>query len=249
MIKRIFKSVLFVILVVPGLAHPMWISSVGGPLNPFYANSIITQICNAAKAGDADTVQSLMKGLSTRELEELDPCSGVTVLINAARSGHLEIVRMLLDAGVNPNGPDRGGWTPLRWNVRNGTPEVFQLLIDRGADVNYREDQTTLLMLAAHFTNPPVCKIIVDALLQPVKEEKNRFYTFLNCLTQQTPGFVLSLRRDLFKPLLQEMIREPREKVLQEIDKISDSSFEQKLIKELLLEKYGLRPISNSEAQ
>lgn len=57
----------------------------------------------------------------------------------AAGSGHIEIVRLLLDRGANPNAHGgEGNFTPL--HAANDV-EIAKLLISRGADVNARDSQ------------------------------------------------------------------------------------------------------------
>jgi ankyrin repeat protein len=57
----------------------------------------------------------------------------------AAASGHLDIVRLLLDHGANPDAHGgEGQFTPLH---SADDAEIAKLLISRGADVNARDDQ------------------------------------------------------------------------------------------------------------
>jgi ankyrin repeat protein len=99
--------------------------------------------------GDADRVRAEIgadPGLATR----VDARSGWTPLHAACASrwhrldparadGLLEVVRILLDAGADPNGGTggqggHGGWTPLRCAVAGAAnPQVTRLLLERGA--------------------------------------------------------------------------------------------------------------------
>jgi ankyrin repeat protein len=54
-------------------------------------------------------------------------------LIRAAEEGHLDRVRTLLAAGVNPNARVPGGFTPLMWAAARGHVEVVQMLLGAGA--------------------------------------------------------------------------------------------------------------------
>jgi hypothetical protein len=67
---------------------------------------------------------------------------GESPLHQACAALSLKAVRMLLDAGADPNAQDAKGWTPLRHALRkNGQrakkagAEVIALLIERGADI------------------------------------------------------------------------------------------------------------------
>jgi ankyrin repeat protein len=51
----------------------------------------------------------------------------------------LEAARMLLDLGLDPNGANREGRTPLMGAALKGRSEVVQLLVDRGASLDQRD--------------------------------------------------------------------------------------------------------------
>lgn len=57
----------------------------------------------------------------------------------AGQTGDAEGVRLLLDAGANPNARGGGNTPVLMYAVLN-TPEVVRVLLDRGAEVNARDD-------------------------------------------------------------------------------------------------------------
>jgi hypothetical protein len=65
---------------------------------------------------------------------------GQTPLTVAAQSGRVELVRLLLANGADPNLRDGGGqWeTPLSTAAMHGQLEVCRLLLDAGADPNIR---------------------------------------------------------------------------------------------------------------
>lgn len=55
--------------------------------------------------------------------------------INSAVAGqHLEIARLLLDHGANPNAVQGEGFTPLHGAAQNGQNEMIELLLSRGAN-------------------------------------------------------------------------------------------------------------------
>ena len=67
---------------------------------------------------------------------DVNACGGVTratALHMAARRGHLEIARGLLDCGAAINAKDTKGVTPLRRALNCRRDQVAQLLLDRGA--------------------------------------------------------------------------------------------------------------------
>ena len=78
---------------------------------------------------------------------------GWTPLHWAARSGQVEVVRMLIDSGADVNYADEKAGTPLHMAVYSGHGDVAELLIAKGADVNalIPRDEQRPLHLAAHF--------------------------------------------------------------------------------------------------
>ncbi|NXK92552.1 CDN2B inhibitor, partial [Formicarius rufipectus] len=65
-------------------------------------------------------------------------------LCSAAARGDCEEVRKLLEAGVDPNGTNCFGRTPLQVMML-GSPRVTELLLQRGADPNLPDPRTGCL--------------------------------------------------------------------------------------------------------
>jgi ankyrin repeat protein len=61
---------------------------------------------------------------------------GLTPLVFAAREGHEDTARALLDAGAPVNESTEYGWTPLLTAVNNRHYKLAAMLIEHGADVN-----------------------------------------------------------------------------------------------------------------
>jgi ankyrin len=65
----------------------------------------------------------------------------LTPLILAAREGHVDLVRVLADAGADVNAVSGDGKTALALAIFNGNYEAASLLVDRKADVNKADAQ------------------------------------------------------------------------------------------------------------
>jgi ankyrin repeat protein len=84
----------------------------------------------------------------------------------AARHGFANRVRLLLDAGVDPDGrgtrhPILKGRTALGIAIHEGHVDVARLMLERGADVNAR-DRATALHQAALRGDPDLVELLLD---------------------------------------------------------------------------------------
>ena len=82
---------------------------------------------------------------------------GWSALLVAAKLGNLPAVRMLIEAGADPNLQTTevvGLMTPLMYAARNGSPELIRYLIDAGADTSTRNWQgQTAVDIASEYSD------------------------------------------------------------------------------------------------
>lgn len=92
---------------------------------------------------------------------------GSTPLMSAALYGDAESVRLLLEAGADPNIRNAAGATALMWAVDD--PDKTRLLIRSGADVNARSDdgRTPLLIAATWRGSYEVVRLLLDHQANP----------------------------------------------------------------------------------
>ena len=65
----------------------------------------------------------------------------MTALHLAAREGHMEAVKFLIDVcHLNVNGKDDGGWTPIIWAAEYQHTNVVKHLLSQGADPNMKDN-------------------------------------------------------------------------------------------------------------
>ena len=73
-----------------------------------------------------------------REETLVGKTGGMTALLHAAREGHIETVRALLNGGADIDQTSGDGSTPLVIGLLNGQFDLAMVLIDRGANPNLR---------------------------------------------------------------------------------------------------------------
>ena len=102
-----------------------------------------------------------------------------TALIWASRSGSIEAITLLLDAGADVNlpGPTGDNWdaTPLQHAILARQSTAVSLLLDRGADLNRSTgpDGVAPLFLAAGDTDPAILKLLLAHGADPTVEDEN----------------------------------------------------------------------------
>ena len=102
-------------------------------------------LVHAAANSNADVVRVLLKGGADPMLRNK---SGDDALNYGAIKGNLSIVQQMVKAGVPVN--RKQGWQPLSYAVYGKSLEVFNFLMDKGADPNGNNpSQASALMIAA----------------------------------------------------------------------------------------------------
>jgi ankyrin repeat protein len=100
-------------------------------------------------------------------------------LIHAARTGALDTITRLLDAGADVNlpGPTGDDWdaTPLQHAILARQPGAVRLLLERGADPNRVADPKapTPLVLAAGDTDPTFVNLLLAHGADPTIESES----------------------------------------------------------------------------
>ena len=97
-----------------------------------------------------------------------------TVLYNASKNGHSEVVSMLLKAKADPSIAESDGWTPLMIASQNGHKDTVDLLIDAKADINVQNNnEATALYIACQNGHSEVSSILLKANADPSIAKKN----------------------------------------------------------------------------
>ncbi|KAH6608121.1 hypothetical protein Trco_004434 [Trichoderma cornu-damae] len=91
-------------------------------------------------------------------------------LEEAAASGDLDTVQLLLDLGGDPNYRDRDGWSAIHWAAEEGHLEIVRLLLNQGANVNAVSSYgTSPLHCAANGGHISVVSVLLLQQADPLK--------------------------------------------------------------------------------
>jgi ankyrin repeat protein len=99
----------------------------------------VARFFEACASGNIEPVRELLEHDSklVRIPNPAAPHRGWTALHTAAKHGHLDIVRLLLQHGADPNAREAGDNTyPLHWAAANRHVEIVRALLDAGGDVH-----------------------------------------------------------------------------------------------------------------
>jgi ankyrin repeat protein len=115
-----------------------------------------------ARAGNVKALQARL---------QLDPSllgakdrGGETILMHAAKYGHLELVDILLRAGVDPNATCEGGGNALMFVSHFGFPDIAKRLIVGGAKVGATDaDGVSALHYAACAGRDAVVAVLLES--------------------------------------------------------------------------------------
>jgi len=142
-----------------------------------------TSLIYAVRRGDAEMVKALLE--HGANLDFIGDGAGMvnqSALMEAALRRDKNIMQILLDSGADVNLQSKGGWTALKWTVRecpsdkekkifNGIPtwlhnsshlEIARFLIKHGADVNAADSYgNTALVLAVAWCTSEMVQFLV----------------------------------------------------------------------------------------
>ncbi|KAL1006194.1 hypothetical protein UPYG_G00069080 [Umbra pygmaea] len=89
-------------------------------------------LLDSSLEGEYDLVQRVIYDVDDPSLPNDE---GITALHNAVCAGHTEIVKFLVQFGVNVNAADSDGWTPLHCAASCNNVQVCKFLVESGAAV------------------------------------------------------------------------------------------------------------------
>ena len=127
-----------------------------------------TPLIIAAYNGNLDSVKMLLKYKAHIEDQGTVKVDGQVVegckpLWAAAATGHLDVVKLLIERYANVDGPTLTNSTPLRAAAYNGRLDIVSCLVENGADVNARTIfENTPLMMAGYNGHMNVVEFLIE---------------------------------------------------------------------------------------
>ena len=119
----------------------------------------------AARWQTSSTTCSMVPPLSLTHqmaLHRMDRHS--SALISASANGHLEVARLLCEAGADKDKAEQGGASAFMAASEDGHLEVARLLCEAGADKDKaRQDGATALILASEHGHLEVARLLCEA--------------------------------------------------------------------------------------
>ncbi len=122
----------------------------------------------------------------------------MTPLMFAAREGHVDAARLLLDAGADVQASDKNGITPLLMAISNNRIAMARFLIERGADIHVKDWYgRTPLFAAVEIRNVDLHYVTFEHMLTP--PERAEVLDFISFLLEK--GAVPDIRVAEVPPL------------------------------------------------
>lgn len=122
----------------------------------------------AASIGKLDQVKELLKKGADPQWK--DPMgNGKTAMVRAVMSGRLEIVKFLIESGVDVHAPDGSGRYPVYFMCIGSNVELLKYLLEKGCDKDVNRGPFAMLVsLCDHGQgNPEFIPILIRAGVKP----------------------------------------------------------------------------------
>lgn len=165
---------------------------------------------------------------------------GNTPLLWAAQLGYhrkpgsTDICKLLIQNKAHVNATNNDGYTALMWAVCHPTEkEIFcDLLLAHNArvDITNANGRSPLMIAAAH-RHSGICKLLIDAMLKPTKEQRDSVIALLGMMKRmkrcKDERFLIS------QCAFNEIMKQNNKKALAEIAKLNKGMLESELIQHM----------------
>jgi ankyrin repeat protein len=112
-------------------------------------------------------------------------------LLSVSEPPRPDVIKHLIELGVDVNAKDRESWTPLHFAARTKSPAVVRLLVDAGADVNAERGKGVTAIHESVLTFPSNLEVFEIFLAAGAKTDRVRNY--LNAIASPDKAALLAL--------------------------------------------------------
>jgi hypothetical protein len=118
--------------------------------------SLVDPLYLAVFDGDCERIDELLAGRGPNVVTEGGDDWNLLhmALLSVSSVPSVNVIRHLIEIGVDVNARDRRLWTPLHFAARAKSPAIVQLLIDAGAEVNAIDDEGITPLHQGLLTHP-----------------------------------------------------------------------------------------------
>lgn len=125
----------------------------------------VEPLFEAIRAGDEARLAELLEAAQDEDLDAIVEVGEQGLLHVAAREGHMAIVQLLVDVGLDFERPNGAGKTPLHIAAWRGHREVVALLLEAGADaLGVTSQGGSVLFTAVKYRHVEVVRLLLDSV-------------------------------------------------------------------------------------
>lgn len=186
------------------------------------------------KSGNTQRVQALLEqGADVNSTDDLE----VSALMWAVKTNKFKMCKFLIENGADVNAT-HGEYeeTALMWAAAHGRLAACQLLINAGANIYAKsEDGMTAFLLAAGQDLRSVCKLLIDEMVKPTRQQKDLVVALLGSLKQTAGSEHLQpdTRRLIAQMKFDEYKNENKTRVRREIEIVVNDRLRNELLRYL----------------
>ena len=125
-------------------------------------DAAIEHLASACRQNQVDAVRCLLEAGIGDHVDSRDR-GGKTALMHASEHGHLEVARLLVEAGADIHCLNHDGKTALMYASVSGHLGVARLLVEAGADTDCRDRGRQTAMHASEHGHLDVARLLVEA--------------------------------------------------------------------------------------
>ena len=163
--------------------------------------SRVDDLYQAVYDGDCQKIDALLAGHDVNIKSEWDKWNLLHIALDRLiKPANPDVIRQLIELGVDVNAKDRCGWTPLHFAARTKCPAADQnrfiacikLMIDAGADVNAKDDEGVTPLHRSVFTYPWNLELM-EVFFAAGAKPTDMFRNFMNVVACPDKNKVLDL--------------------------------------------------------